>query len=567
MRYAKPFVVALIALVVAAPSASALLAGDLDPSFGAGGKAVFTAGPPDAQMNALALQSTGRIIAVGFSTNPDTSKKQMTVARFLTSGALDTSFGSGGIFNYSSATLDLRANAVAIDSSDRIVVAGWRTGTPGEAVVIRLTKEGELDGDFTVVNRDWGAGGVANAVAVQPNGRILAAGSNYVPDLFPAPDSSFAAGRFMTDGGNDGLFGSTGTATMNIGPGPDVVHAIAVQPDGSIVLAGVSDPDTTGGGNRFTVARMTGGGAPDTSWGPLGVRITPINSLASADAVALQPDGKVVVAGWTFTGYPNYDFAIVRYLTDGSLDPLFGSGGIKTLNIANQDMFSAVAIQPDGKIVAAGQITGPDYDFGLVRFTADGQLDPTFGSGGIVRTDIEGGADEAAAAALQPDGKILLGGSSYLTVGENRFALARYLGAAPASRVFPVPTSRITSPSKSKLKVKKFSKVAGTAGPVGSVTKVEIAIRRFDSKQLKKKRCVWIRNSRGSTKKVKDSKKKCSKQVWIRASGTTSWSFKLKKKLSVGSYRIYSRATLSSGATETAFTRNAGNFRTLRLTK
>ena len=141
-------------------------------------------------------------------------------------------------------------------------------------------------------------------------------------------------------------------------------------------------------------------------------------SVDRAFAMALQPDGKLVVAGDS-----DANFALARYNSDGSLDAGFGTGGKVITSFGGTDQASAVILQPDGKIVVAGQTdTGVSIDFALARYMPDGSLDGAFGSGGRVTTNFIGNSDDlGSAVALQSDGKIVVGGTS-----DDNFALARY---------------------------------------------------------------------------------------------------------------------------------------------
>jgi len=180
---------------------------------------------------------------------------------------------------------------------------------------------------------------------------------------------------------------------------------VALQPDGKIVMAGLI---LTGTYEDFLVLRYNVDGSPDTSFGTGGAVTTPIGSYGSeAYAVAIQSDGKIVVAGHTFFSYPNYDdFSLVRYNTDGSLDVSFGSGGKVTTAIGpTNDRGYDVAIQPDGKLLVVGYCdTGGVAWCGI---NADGSLDASFGAGGRV---VSGIGDGARGVALQSDGRIVVVG-------------------------------------------------------------------------------------------------------------------------------------------------------------
>src|SRR5437773_237131 len=159
----------------------------------------------------------------------------------------------------------------------------------------------------------------------------------------------------------------------------------------------------------------------DPSFGTGGKVTTPSGSNGYINALVLQPDGKLVAAGYTQNNGSNSDFALVRYNADGSLDGSFGTDGIVTTLIQNGGFFEAVVLQPDGKLVAAGVGGG---HFALVRYNADGSLDGTFGTGGKVITPIGSFADMAYALVLQPDGKLVAAGST--SNGSWAFALVRY---------------------------------------------------------------------------------------------------------------------------------------------
>jgi len=190
--------------------------------------------------------------------------------------------------------------------------------------------------------------------------------------------------------------------------GSDYGFSVALQPDGKIVVAGYA-------GGDFALARYNSDGALDTSFGSGGKVTTDFGGSYHPDgfSVALQPDGKIVVAG-----YAGGDFALARYNSDGALDTSFGSGGKVTTDFGGSDAGYSVALQPDGKIVVAGYA---GLDFALARYNSDGALDTSFGTGGKVTTDFSGGRDVGYSVALQPDGKIVVAG--YAGVD---FALARY---------------------------------------------------------------------------------------------------------------------------------------------
>lgn len=243
-------------------------------------------------------------------------------------------------------------------------------------------------------------------------------------------------------------FGVDGVRATDLGGTYDWAYATAVQPDGRILAAGVTNARGT---HDFAVARYLASGALDPTFGENGVAITDFgHSWDWAYALALQPDGQIVVAGVSDrTG--SKDFALARYTADGHLDQTFGNGGLvlTPFRPLTTDIVHALAIQPDGQIVAAGVTFDdtfsmrPHGDFMVARYTPRGELDPSFGVGGVITTNFDGESyDEPYAMVLQPDGRIVLGGCSNTGGGVGRIfgadnlALARYLPNGLLDRSF-----------------------------------------------------------------------------------------------------------------------------------
>ena len=341
------------------------------------------------------------------------------------SGELDPCFFNGGkqtlAFGATSTTSVERIQAAAIQPDGKIVVAGFTNSTGTSVIVVaRFNRDGTLDTGFgkqllQVSVEDW-----AYAVAIQPDGKILVAGET-------RPGNDFAVVRFNSDGTLDSTFavpgsGLLGAVKTNMG-GSDVPSSMFVQPDGKIVVAGRSD-------DNFAIARYNTNGSLDTTgFGTGGKVLTDIGGNDNINAIALQTDGKIVAAGYT---YGDGDFAVARYNSNGSLDTSFGTTGIITTAVGYQDQAHGVVIQTDGKIVVGG-LSGfyPDYDFALVRYNTNGSLDTAFGSSGITLTDFTGfgySNDQGRSLALQADGKIVLAGihGTAGTLSTFDFAMARY---------------------------------------------------------------------------------------------------------------------------------------------
>src|SRR5919106_611287 len=301
-----------------------------------------------------------------------------------------------------------------------------------------IPADGDLDptfGDGGVVMTDFNIStDIANAVSLQPDGKLVVAGTTYTDNDFS--DEDFAIARYNTDGSLDASFGNNGRVTTDFPGLAAVISAVVIQPDGKIVVAGGAYPLFTFAGD-FKVARYNPNGSLDTSFGAGGIVTTIFPGDGSfAFALALQSDGKIIAAGTDFFDFnpgdmSDTDFALARYNSDGSLDTSFGNGGIVTTNFlgAEDDVFSLL-IQPDGKIVAVGSANSPFdfYDFAAARYLTNGTLDTTFGTGGKMRTDFgNNDLDIANDAALQPDGKIVAAGTTVFDFGvQEPFALTRF---------------------------------------------------------------------------------------------------------------------------------------------
>ena len=249
--------------------------------------------------------------------------------------------------------------------------------------------------------------------------------------LFALANAAHAA-----PGDLDPSFGTGGRVVTDFNLSTDIAGAIALQPDGKLVVVGTTYTNNDYSGEDFAIARYNADGSIDTTFGANGRVTTDFPGLAaSASSVLVQPDGKILVAGGAF---PLFTFLgnmeLVRYNPDGSLDAGFGDGGIVTTVFPHGSYASALALQPDGKILAAGtdyvnfsSDASSDTDFALARYEADGSPDFGFGSGGQVTTDFERLNDDAFAVLVRPDGRIVAVGSSRDPLSDYDFAAARYL--------------------------------------------------------------------------------------------------------------------------------------------
>ena len=420
--------------------------GSLDSSFGAGGvvRTDFEASTPASSdvVNAVALQSDGRIVAAGSTTVSRDS--DVAVTRYNTDGTLDPSFGTGGKVTTSLGTPTDQAEAVAVQPDGKIVIAGH---AGSGYVLARYDPDGTLDSAFGAGGEVGPFSGAANdlrALALQPDGDIVAVGYSN-SGLGPGAGSGISVLRFNPNGTPDMSFGSGGVSYVlfayNGQYSRDVGNALAVQPDGQIVVAG-SDIAPGSSDQNFALIRLTPTGTLDSTFGTGGKLTTSFGSSAEeATGMALQADGKIVAAGYSFLSGRNV-VALARYNPDGTLDTTFGSGGQRTTPIgAFSAKATATTVQADNKIVVAGFASnGSDDDFALARYNPDGTLDSTFGTAGTTTTAIGTSDDHANAMLIATDGTILAAGSTQTTDCTNSpyttFALARYQPAGSLDSSF-----------------------------------------------------------------------------------------------------------------------------------
>ncbi|MFL5830579.1 MAG: hypothetical protein ACJ76X_11735 [Solirubrobacteraceae bacterium] len=421
-----------VAIVVAAASLAPApawgRAGALDRSFGQRGIVRTSFGPASsATAQAVALTRGGRVVVAGQAQTGQGSTV-MAVARYKPSGALDRSFGSGGLVQTAFAQGGGPALAVAVDGRGRTIVAG---SSGNDFAVARYTPRGRLDRSFgsggEVVTSFPGLEVNAQAIALLPNGSTVVGGGGSRSD---GTGGGFALVRYRSGGALDRSFGTQGRVFTPFGAGADVsgVHALALW-RGRVIAAGLLD-DPFGGGGAFALARYTGSGQLDSSFSGDGRVTTVLGQEAGAQGVLVVPGGRIVAAGAAQPMPGQGDrFALTRYLSNGTLDSSFGQAGIVSTNLPGGDALgNAIAGQRDGRLVVAGQANQPDGTtsiFGMARYLSGGALDTSFGSGGIVTTSFGKGLMAAAnGVAIQHNGRIVVVGSN-----GSIFIVARYLAS------------------------------------------------------------------------------------------------------------------------------------------
>jgi uncharacterized delta-60 repeat protein len=256
-----------------------------------------------------------------------------------------------------------------------------------------------------------------NSLALQPDGKIIAAGA-----VFNHVFNQFGITRYNIDGSLDATFGINGKVVGDFLDSKMSLKTIILQTDGKIIGGGINYTNS-----QFVLVRYNSNGTLDTDFGVGGI-IT--RDSVNIGSLVLQPDGKIIAAGFLLEGY-NRQFVLIRYNNDGTLDSDFGSNGIATTSIGAKDLGYDVVLHSNGKIVLSGAShnTSGEYnsDFAIIRFNKDGVLDPTFGTDGIVIIDIDD-IDEARSVKVQDDEKIVFAGWSYSSSGSpSSFKLIRLL--------------------------------------------------------------------------------------------------------------------------------------------
>lgn len=381
---------------------------------------------------AVSVQRDGKLVAAGRSA---LGGWHFAIARYTNRGKLDPKFGTRGklLDDFGSSMLSV-ASTLVIQPDGKLVAGGY-AGVGGNRVDLalgRYTSAGKRDSRFGTGGRVLADLGYVRSIALQPNGKVIAAGRFGTA----VGVGRFALARFTTSGRLDRTFGRAGLTVIRLGSDSEAL-SVAVQRDGKIVAAGLA---YLGDRKEIALVRFTARGGLDASFGKRGRVLTDLASWSEARAVAILRDGKILVGG---TG--GHDFGLIRYSADGRRDPSFGNGGkvLTTFGVTqgircpdceardSDDQVLSLAVQPDEKIVLAGSTDlggrfGEKFcclaNFALARYNADGTLDTTFGTEGKVVTPFPNGSTYAQDVAVQTDGRIVAAGG-----GAGYFALIRYM--------------------------------------------------------------------------------------------------------------------------------------------
>ncbi len=381
---------------------------NVDSSFGQGSGYVTTQNSQGMYINRIRIQSDGKIVAVGYTQNPNT---QAIIVRYNTNGTIDTTFGTNGIItaNIGSTLSTTELRNIAIQSNGNIVVAGYTADVNSKcmALIARYTSAGALDTTFNSPNgyitAVAGEGSLINSVMIQSNGNIIVSGVA----VFGGYSNALIT-RYTSAGVIDSTFGTGGVVTAIVGAGTSITSS-ALDSSGNILIAGNYKSTL---GEQIILARYTSAGALDTTFNsPNGYVTSLIGNRSVANSIAIDSSGNILVAG--FANVANADqFVIERYTSAGVLDTTFNSPtGYITSLAGNASRANDIAIQStDGKIVIGGYINYFIDEATIARFNTNGTSDTTFGNGGVISLAIGNGSRINGIAIQSSDGRTVVGG-------------------------------------------------------------------------------------------------------------------------------------------------------------
>ncbi|NNE66564.1 MAG: hypothetical protein HKN33_08350 [Pyrinomonadaceae bacterium] len=463
--------------------------GSLDTTFGLNGVASKRISGPTVPLSAetyafitsIAIQPDGKIVVAGFYTlvtigNLGAGNIDFFL-RLNPDGSFDESFGGDGMVAEGGAGLP-NVWGIALQPDGKIVAVGdyqfFRSGA------FRLNTDGTIDESFgggSIPRVDLFTGGTTRIydVLIQPDGKIVAGGFN---------EGGFTIARMNPDGSFDHRFGKDGKIITPTGTPNGRAYSIALQSDGKIVAAGNSSGNS---GNQMVIARYGSDGTIDTSFDGDGIVTTTVGSFDTrVRSVIAQTDGKIVVGGYTADSAEDDDLLLIRIESDGSFDPTFGTDGVvRTDASGSEDIGRSLTLRPDGKIALAGFISGTTEPELLVsQYQTNGSPDTAFGSNGISRLDLANSSDEATAVAVQADGKIVTGGVAYCC--KRDFRLARYDQAGNLDPSFGVggivEPSIGTEPNKlTGLRIQPDGKIVAVGYSQSSANDYGVVLARFNS--------------------------------------------------------------------------------------
>ena len=432
--------------------------GSLDWTFGGSGIVIQDIAGKNDYGFATAIQTDGKILTAGFGFIDTVTYNDYVLIRYKANGEVDSSFGTNGMTTTNFFTAgDDNVMSMCIQPDGKIIAAG-KSLSPTHAYdfsLARYNSDGTLDNSFgtggKVTTDISGFNDYGSCVKLQSDGKIVMAGYTYNGSY-----TALAVVRYNSDGTLDHSFDTDGIATVRCGDVYLDGQSLAIQNDGKIVASATTRFPT----NEYDilVVRLNANGSPDSTFDHDGILSTDFCYHDDAYSVAIQADGKIIVAGASYDTVNivmGKNVMLIRYKTDGSIDSSFGRNGKVITEVTNQaDIAYAVTIQSNGKIVTVGHSSDGVSNFLIIltRYNPNGNLDSTFGINGLVITNMASQHEFGEAIALQADGKIVISG--FVNDGSNfNMFTARYIGDVPNGfrentsnnklRVYPNPCSNV----------------------------------------------------------------------------------------------------------------------------
>ncbi len=552
----RTLTISAVSLLLAWAAPAAAAPGDLDTSFGDDGRVTTSFGGGGDFAADVVVQPDGRIVVAGSTGAGGVS--DFALARYLPNGSLDRSFSDDGMVTtaFPDGAGGTGASGIALQPDGRIVAAGGA----GEFAVVRYNADGTLDTAFSgdgLQTVDVGSyESSASDVAVDALGRIVLVGTGHTFDPVNSRDSAVV--RLAPDGGPDPSFGFNGVYTLDLsGEGFEHLGAVAPLPDGGFTVTGGSaylgSPPPELVARRF----VQSGDELEAFNRPRDGRL-----VASGEAIDVEADGRTVIAG----GARMRGVGVLRLLHDGSYDRSFSGDGEDSARIVagapGIEYGGSVAVQASRRIVIGvgayaedgGRLEGSA--FALLRLLPGGGLDSSFAGDGRRTTRFGAGSSLLSAVALQGS-RILAAGTAGVGTGDESFALARYDGGT----VNPISAARNPGPDSNihrlarGVRTRRPLRFRGTARDDERVAKVELALLALRSTRDGSRRCSWVRNRRSRfTRRVGTGRARCLRlRRFIRVRGTGRWRLRLPRGLPRGRYVVFSRATDNEGARERRF--------------
>ncbi len=414
-----------------------------DSTFGINGKILTDLNNSDDYGFSVFIQSDDKILLGGATYNGLIT--QSAIVRYLPNGNIDLGFGNNG-FVITTIENNYNINSIICQSDAKIIAVGMcsNNGNPPKTfTVIRYQSNGQIDSLFGVngiVQTNLGNNyDLSRKVVLQTDGRILVMGESHAAT---GANYNFGLVRYNPDGSLDNAFGNQGIVVTELNSDPDFPKDILLQDDGKILVTGKSSSNST-------TVRYNSNGSLDNTFGVSGIVKTIFGSSSAGEVIAIQPDHKIIVAGYVLTNINNTN-TVIRYNNNGSIDSTFGTNGIVITGNGYYNRTNGIHLFPDGKILLASTAHLQDWGyFSLLLYNNDGSLVTNFGYNGNKLFDFGYHFDECYGLGIQSSGNIIVAG--YASNGQSYdFALARFKGDViignenlnkPEFLIYPNPTT------------------------------------------------------------------------------------------------------------------------------